>query len=334
VRLDSARYGIPYQLKGVAGTDEMTTPFVVNDLTPRVYKFKIIGARSVSFTAKQNNREVGNAEIVINGVLEGYTPFSKVLDYGTYNVSASYNGYTSKPKKYKVNKNSKNTLLLKIPNKKTVGFNPFDVDFTDREWGIAVNYIHRFFNFKKDGKTTHYNWVGKEGGSNGVQVGITYQPYFGYGQGLSTGLYWQGTFGKTDFDNGTSVEEVTYTESALYFPLQYQFRLPLHRNFSVAVNAGAALTFGLSNKFSNKFGDTNNSYDIGYGYNSQFDTYSPDKFDYSLLIGAAIQYKSLQIEGKYSIGLKNHKVAADGFEDPNPLSYKSSFLSAGISLLF
>lgn len=331
IRLDSARYGIPYQLKGIAGTDEMVTPFVVSDLTPAVYKFKIIGAKSVSFTAKQNNKEVADAEIVINGVTEGYTPFSKVLDYGQYNVQASYNGYT-KSKKIKVNKNTTD-IVLKIPNKKTMGFNPFDVDFNDRQWGLTANYIHRFFNYKKNGKTTHYNWVGEEGGSNGIQIGLSYQPYFGYGQGLSTGLYWQGTFGKTDFNTAYSTEEVTYTESALYFPLQYQFRLPLHRNFSVAVNAGMAITYGLSNKYSKKFGDTNDSYDIGYGYNSEYDTYSPDKFDYSFLLGAAVQYKSMQIEGKYSIGLKNHKIA-ETFDDSGSISYKSSFLSVGLSLLF
>ena len=331
IKLDSARYGIPYQLKGVAGTDEMVTPFIVNDLTPSVYKFKIIGAKQLSFFAKQNNKSIEGAEIVINGAPAGYTPYSTVLDYGEYSVSASYDGYT-KLKKVKVNKNTKD-ILIKIPNHKTVGYNPFDIDYRKREWGLAVNYIHRFFNFKKNGKTTKYNWVGQEGGSNGVQVGITYQPYFGYGQGLATGLYWQGTFGTTDFNTGYGTEEVSYNESALYFPLQYQFRLPLHQNFSIAVNAGAALTLGLSNKFSNSLASTDGSYDIGYGYNSEFGTYSPDKFDYSILIGASIQYKALQIEGKYSIGLKNHSVV-DSFEDSGSLSYKSSFLSAGISLMF
>lgn len=331
VDLPNARYDATYKIHCQSGTDETDVDLQISEFTPAKYNINVIGSKNISFTAKQNNAEVYGAELLINGVPVGYTPHTEYMEYGKYEVSASYNGYT-KSEKVTINKN-KNTVLLKIPNRKHVGFNPFDVDFSKRQWGITAAYIHRFFNYKKDGKSTHYNWVGEEGGSNGIQVGISYQPYFGYGQGLATGIFWQGTFGSTDFNNGYSVEKVSYTESALYVPLQYQFRLPLHTNFSVAVNAGMAITYGIENKFSEDLLDSKESYDIGYGYNSQYDVYSPDKFDYSFLIGFAIQFKAVQLEGKYSLGLKNHKIA-ETFDDSGSISYKSSFLSAGISLLF
>ncbi|MDE7414236.1 MAG: PEGA domain-containing protein [Muribaculaceae bacterium] len=329
--ITDAPYDRKYTIVAKKGNDVVTDNLFIDENTPSTYKVKVIGVRSVTFTAKQNNKEVRGASVTLNGRTDsiGYTPLTKVLDFGTYEVTATYGGY-SKTQKLKVGKKT-NGVTIKIPNRKVITWNPFDTDYKKRQWGISASYVHRFFKYKKDGKTTNYNWVGEEGASNGVQVGLTYQPYFGYGQGLSTGLYYQGTFGKRLFlePGHYAADEVTYQEDALYFPLQYQFRLPLHANTSVGVNIGAAITYGFSNKY--KLTGSDDSVDIGYGYNDRYETYHPDKFDYSLLMGAFFQFKAMQIEVKYSLGLKDHSIMHTQDAD---MSVKSSFMSAGLSLLF
>lgn len=338
VKLEKVPYDRSYLLVGSKGTDKVEDKLFIDANTPTSYILHVVGASSVSFTAKQNNAEVNGAEIVINGKPEGYTPLTKLLPYDTYMVQASYNGYTTS-KKVKVNKGTKD-VMLRIPNKKSTGFNPFDVDYRRRAWGIAVNYISRYYNYKSKGKTKKKNFLGDNGSSTGAQVGIVYQPYFGAGQGLSTGLFYQRTFGGTDKIGTTGgyysdSEEYDFYENALYVPFQYQFRLPLHRNTSIAINAGVALTYGLGHKFTLGEGDSKQTYDVGYEQNDEFDTKCPEKLDYSLLLGAAFQWKALQFEVKYSLGLKDHSKNLTNFDGSNDkFSYKSSFVSAGLSLLF
>ncbi|MBD5212576.1 MAG: PEGA domain-containing protein [Bacteroidales bacterium] len=324
VSLEDAPYEFKYTIIAKRGRDEVTDYLFVDANTPSEYKVKVLGTKTVSFMAKQNNEEVKGATIVVNGQEIGQTPTFKLLDYGKYVVSASYNGYTGE-KKIKVGPNTKD-VLIKIPNRKRVGYHPYDIDYNKRSWGLTAAYVHRFYNYSVNGKATKRNWVGEEGGSNGVQIGITYQPYFGYGQGLSTGVFWQGTFGTAKEIAGG---EVDCQESAIFVPLQYQFRLPLHKNYSIALNVGAAMTYGLSNKFTY---DDKSTLDVGYGHNEEYDTYFPDAFDYSALVGFSIQLRALQIEAKYSIGLKDHKVMHNP-DDSGSISYKSSFFSIGASLL-
>jgi len=322
VTLKDVPYGPTYQIVGTYKEAELPDDITINEDTPEEYMVKVVGSRSISFLAKQYNRTVSGADVTINGRSVGVTPLTRVLEYGTYLVDMAYSGY-HKSKKLTVNKKTKECMIL-IPNKKRVAFNPFRTDYQKRQWGLAFNYINRYYKFKVDGKSKKYNWIGEEGTNHGVQVGIVYQPYFGLGQGLSTGLFWQGTFGKSEEDN-----DVSYMENAIYFPLQYQFRLPLSRNFSVCLNAGAALTYGLSNKWT----VNEEEYDVGYGHNEDYDLYHPERLDYSLLFGVAVQFKALQIEGKYSVGLKDHKIMYTKGEGEEA-SYKSGFLGIGVSLLF
>ncbi len=327
VTIKDAPYDRKYDIEAKSGTDEVKDQLFINGDTPDTYMVHVKGSSSISFTAKQNNQEVAGAELLLNGQRIGSTPFTKVLEFGKYDVSASYGGYTGK-KSFTVKKDTKD-ILIKIPNKKNVGYSPFDVDYRKRCWGIGVNYINRYYKYKVNGKSSKHNWVGEDGGSNGVQFGLTWQPYFGYGQGLNTGLYYQMTFARAEL-----LEETGHVvEGAIYFPLQYQFRLPLHRNFSIAANAGVALTYGVSNKYSVELLSENESIDLGYGENTEYGLTFPDQFDYSLLIGFGLQFKAMQLDFKYSAGLKDHKVLYEPSEG-DKISCKSGSLSLGLSLLF
>lgn len=324
ITLVDVPYEFKYTIEASKGKEAVRDYLFIDANTPSELKVKLLGTRTISFYAKQNNNIVDDAVITVNGQYIGETPVSKLLDFGKYEVRASKYGYTG-VKKVKIGKNTKD-VMIKIPNSKSAGYHPYDIDYNSRAWGIALNYVYKYFNYKKDGRATKYNWIGEEGGSHGFQAGIVYEPYFGYGQGLSTGAFIQGFFGKAhDIDR----DEVDYEEWSIYVPFQYQFRLPLGANYSIALNAGAALSYGFSNKFS--FSDKS-SLDLGYGWNSDYDMYFPDPFDYYITLGAAVQMRAFQIEAKYNIGLKDHKVMHNP-NDSGSLSYKSSAISIGFSLL-
>lgn len=325
ITLKDLPYG-SYTMIGKYREAEVKGTVDINDDTKAVVDINVIGSRSVAFFAKQNSIVQNGASVTINGVYKGTTPYSQILDYGKYRVDMSYMGYT-KSGMLTVNKNT-TEFMLTLPTTKRVAFNPFQIEYQRREWGLDMRYINSYYVLRYKGKSSHYNMWGEEGSDNGVQVGLAYQPYFGYGQGLSTGLYWQGVFGSVDMTDG----KFNYQNHSLYIPLQYQFRLPLHRNFSIFLNAGAQMTVGVSH--TGKFEGDSDSFDLGYGYNDEYEVSSPERFDYGLLFGGGIQIKALQIEGKYMMGLKNHKQMLTDEDIADGVTYKSGFWGVGLALMF
>ena len=326
--LKDVPYERDYTIIGKYKEQELIDKITINEeLAPEV-KIYVIGSRSVSFTSKQNNQEVKGAQVTINGRDEGQTPMTKVLKYGKYTIGMAYGGYT-KNKTFTVGKNSDN-CMINIPSKKRVSFNPWNVDFQKRQYGLSVNYVNKYYSAKQGGKSKHYNNIGTEGGNDGVQVGISYQPYFKYGQGLSFGVYAQILMDK-EAEIYIENDYRKHTQVDLYIPLQYQFTLPLSRHFSISLNAGAAVSVGVYNGFSMK--DENTSVNLGFGYNEEHGMYLPERVDYSLLFGVGIQMNHFKIEAKLAPGLRNHKLGFDS-ESQSYIEGKSNAFSAGVSFLF
>lgn len=325
--VSNLEYGT-YIVKGFIGSDDNETVVEINDMTPGEVKINVVPSTSISFTATQNNSPVSGAEINLDGIFIGKTPLTQKVDFGSHNVSMSYYGYSAS-KKFKVGKNSDHNVMLKIPNRHRSRHNLFDIDYRRKEWGMAFNYVNRTYKLKGKGyKTQNYNFYLDEGRESGIQMGIAYQGYYGYGQGLSTGLYWQMYFGKAESID----DEPSYFEHSLYLPIQYQFRLPLTENISLFANAGIAMTIGLYNnlKFS---GDDGEGYSMGYGEGSDYDFLFPKAFDCSLLFGGGAQFGVFQLEAKFGQGLVNqsHILEANGIDD---MTLKSSFWLVGCSFLF
>lgn len=290
--LKNLRYDQPYTIEAYNDEGRISEKIVINDdLAPKMI-FKVNGSRNVSFTAKQNNSTVYGAQVSVNGRFIGTTPCDPRLDYGDYSVQMSYNGFT-RSGNLKVGPKT-NSYSLKIPTTKHATFNPFDVDYIQREWGLGFQYIYEF--------------EPRDVADHGVLAGITYQPYFGYGQGLSTGLYYKGIF-----NSHKANEDEPSVKSGIFVPIQYQFRLPLARNFSVAINAGTGLTFNLHGEGS---------------WESDDFSIKPNRFDCSFLVGVAIQYRSMQFEGKYSKNLIGVDIDNIGEK------FKSRMYIAGITFLF
>lgn len=338
---------IPYGGYTITGTtkegfkDQQT--LTINDLTNSIHIIDIVGSRNITFSAMQNNITV-SASLNINGKDAGVTPSEHTLQFGTYHVDMSYNGY-QKSEKLKVNANSDPFFQLKLPNRRNSGHNPFSIDYNKRAWGIAVNYVQRSYKLRytngdgSKGSATITNLPSEDCKTmNGVQAGIVYQPYFGYGQGLSTGIFWQAFFQGAVTDGGTPDNLYDCYRNQLHYmwvPFEYQFRLPLMKDMSLAINAGVAWEIGISNniKFRN---DEAESESLGFG-NSE-EACQPSRNAFYFIAGLAFQYKALQVEGKLIRGLTNNKDMIDMYSFDGGagegVSCKASGWSVGISLLF
>lgn len=328
-KIDVAKldYGT-YMVKGYLGADDNETVVEINDRTPRQVTVKVVPSSAISFTATQNNYPVSGVEINLDGVLIGKTPMTHKVDYGSHFVNMSWGGYNAS-KRFNVGRNTNTNVSVKLPNRHHTRHNIFDIDYKRREWGMSFNYINRTYTFKQKGeRPSNYNFYLNDGRENGIQMGVTYQGYYGYGQGINTGIYWQMFW--ADATNDSS-DAPYYFEHALYIPIQYQFRLPLSSKFSLFANAGIGMTFGLHNEL--HFHGEEGSYSLGYGYNEDYDMVFPKEFDCSLLFGGGIQFSVLQIEAKYSKGLINQNQILER-NDIYEGTMKSSSWQVGLSIMF
>lgn len=316
-----------YIINGKVGNIEINNAYSVNASSVYPVTVDVVPTKTITFKANRNNLPVQGASVNINGKTYGVTPLDVPLTYGKYDVQMVYSG-VSKSSTIKVNDNTRPEFELKLPSRQSRAYNPFNTYYHRRAWGINFAYVNKIYKFKVNGQSKNYDIWGQEKAMNGVQAGITYQPYFGYGQGLSTGLYWQGFFGTVDFEDD---ETGDYQEHNIYIPLQYQFRLPLGENFSIALNGGIAATFGISNTIKIE----TESFDIGFGINDEYDVYMPEPIQWSIPLGIALQYKAMQLEAKYSIALTDNKdLYIPDPEGEMKMSYKASTWSVGISFLF
>ncbi len=167
---------------------------------------------------------------------------------------------------------------------------------------------------------------------NGVQAGIIFQPYFGYGQGLSMGVYWQGFFTKLNTADQSGINGDMHS---LWIPFEYQFRLPLAANFSIALNGGVAYELGITNNLDFGDGDTSDSYDIGFNkVDTTYDLGTPSRNSFSWLAGVAIQYKAIQLEAKLVREITDNKYLKHNISGESEAKCKAHSWTVGLSFLF
>lgn len=310
-----------YTVTGYLSGDRAEEKITIDDSTPAITTINVIPSKRITFEAFQNNQRV-NADINIDGIHVGRTfdqANVKPVQYGNHEVSLTYN-YYNKSQKIKVGRNTQDVYVIKLPNRLRRKWNPFDTDYNAREWGMYIGYVNRHYKFKEGSSQWSENFWGEEKHEHGMLMGVVWQPYFGYGQGLNTGLYWQMVVGDVPDDDGD------YYEHTLAIPLQYQFRLPLAEDFSLFLNAGMQFNFGVYHEVS--YGE-NDSYEYGYG-----DDF-PKAFDCGLLYGGGFQYKAIQLEFKMYRGFTNHNnIYAEYVWDPDDYSVKNRTWSVGLSFLF
>ena len=179
------------------------------------------------------------------------------------------------------------------------GFNPFEIDYRKREYGIAVSFIQKWYKITYEGNSINSDYWLDEHKMSGLRMGIPIQPVFGYGIGINTGLYCDMVFSFNDEQEGMAGEEIMLTDVSLYMPVHLLYRLPLSENFSVFLNGGIGLDLGLVQTLSaNGYEDLN----LEYGEDGM-----QNRFNVAGEFGGGIQFKAFQLSAGYSIGLTNNK---------------------------
>lgn len=278
------------------------------NVTPMLksYEVKVFKSKVVDFYAMYNNSRISGASLYINNQLRGETPVSLDLPYGSYKVRMSYFGEDKKGK-LEVNETSRSDYSLVIPMKHR-GFNPFEIDYRKREYGIAFSFIQKWYKIKYQGNSQDCDFWLDEHKMSGLRIGVPIQLMFGYGFGINTGLYCDIVFSSTDELQGMEGETINLTDVSLYMPVHLLYRLPLSENFSIFLNGGVGLDLGLVQTL------TAEGYDdaeLEYG-----DDGMQNRFNVAGEFGGGIQFKALQVSAGYSIGLTDNKsfVGIDGYK--------------------
>lgn len=260
----------------------------------------IVKRMMIEFRARQNNRDVSGAQVHLSGLGRraaefqneyiGNTPMSYELPYGEYDVWMMYGG-RQKSGTLKVNDNKKDPIYrLDIPAKVHSRFNPFGIDYHKRTAGFTMAWVQKWYSWREGGNSMSGNYFGQEKHMHGFQVGVPIQPYFGYGLGLNTGLYFEGYFCS---DSGMDL-----TELCLYMPVDLMIRIPLGEEFSVFLNGGIGIDWSMGITLKEEGYE---DYDVDYSGEG-----APRHFNFSAEVGGGLQYKALQVSAQYQIGLTNN----------------------------
>jgi hypothetical protein len=113
------------------------------------------------------------------------------------------------------------------------------------EHGLVVGYISKQWEWKSD---TYIDKSDMWGGNSvsGLRLGYTYQPSFGYGFGIATGLNFDTYLSLSDemYDDYGSYD-MTFEEMSINIPAHLEYRLHFAENFSMFFEFGPSLDIGL-----------------------------------------------------------------------------------------
>lgn len=336
--LQELPFGVYNVTANLDGKQVFNENITVDQYTNDVVDISVVKKKSVNFMAYQNNRELKGATVSIKGEGDvGYTPITREMEYGTYSITMSSGGQ-HKNGKLKVNDNSSALYSLVLPNPSHYRsrWNPFDTDYNKRSWGFSFGYVNKqyVYTIKNGGVSDRFkynNWLEEDKMMHGIQMGIVYQPYFGYGQGLITGLFWQYFIGTVP--DYAADDSPTDNEHNLMVPLLYQFRLPLAEDFSLYVCGGLEMVLGLSHSASWS-GDSDSDVQLGFGTNEDYGFLFPKQFQLYAPVGGGLQFKALQLEFKYAWGLTDNPHIYEGINDDFKQSFKGRMMEATIHFVF
>lgn len=273
----------------------------------------IVKTKTIDFYSLQNNSDFSGASVYIGNELIGTTPVSHELAYGKYDVKMSYYGREKKGS-LTVDDKTPTTYRLTLPNAGHSRFNPFGIDYHKRTGGFSMAWVQKWYSWSLDGSSESGNYFGADSHMQGFQIGIPVQPYFGYGLGLNTGLYFEGYF--------CSEEGMDLTELCLYMPIDLMIRIPLGEEFSVFLNGGIGIDWSMGMTLKE---DGYEDYDIDYG-----EAGAPRHFNFSAEVGGGLQYKALQLSAQYQMGLTDNPLMTTMDE----VSVKMRKLAIQLSFMF
>jgi hypothetical protein len=162
--------------------------------------------------------------------------------------------------------------------------------------GLSFGYVNKpLINYE-----SFYNFSGMEGGSIGFRI----EPLFKYGFGLNTGIFYE--YYPAQYNDGNS-------KMAINIPLNIEYRLNFHKNFSMFFSGGASVDYNIN--ASADFNFSGNVESIPYLGN-----FDKNRFVPYLEYGGGIRIKKVQ----FNTGLNYFVDVQDDFTIYNKIYYSFS----------
>ena len=240
-------------------------------------------------------------------------------------VDANY-GYSSRTDYFKISAGNK-TVQVNISQSGSSSSSssasysryrrPFNSRKDDYDWGFSAGYIQKQWNYdgEKMGIFDDDKFL------QGLQAGIRYNPQFGLGFGMNTGLFYEYCWAKSEdqYDDYGSYH-YTYEEHGLYMPLDFKYTLNFSEDFQLSLYGGIGFNYVLSgNVYIRDDGET-------YGSENMFSDHEGMKrFNTMFEYGAAIRISAFQIDFTMAQGLTNWSHdSGNKIKQGRPLSISAS----------
>ena len=282
---------------------------------PNTINLTVVKHKPVQIAAVQAGRNI-TAQVHIDDQIVGLTPHTADIAYGTHQLIVSY-GSKSKEKRIKVNDGSPTYYRFKFSTRNNFTW-PWEKEYKVRPVGLSVGFVKKEYRITSDESDGHYSFSSDFWGEGsfipGIQAGILIQPQFKYGFGLSTGLfyeyYWDKSNDATD-EYGTFYSK--FQEHSLYLPIKLEYRLVLAENFSLFVNGGISMDIGMAGSVGQfDEGESEPFYQDDHIYASDDWPAAPKRFNFSYEFGGGLQVYGVQLSFFVAKGLLDHS-RQDGF---------------------
>ena len=315
-----------------AGSVKLSEEIVVTDVN-NLFQYDVRERKTVRFVSIPSG-----ATLSIDGKVEGETPLSLELPYGSCMVRAVVGPGQETSKYVVIGDNTPAEIDLGVI---TSVLDEAEEDLSRRRastitsprstkssalspFGAGVALVRKSFVTKGEGEKITENgaWGPGEGSDwmTGVQVGAFFQPDFGYGLGLYTGLYYE--LYSSSCDSYDSYDK--FTEHCLYIPVHVLYSLPAGRSVAFRFHGGFGVNYVLSGVYKDSDGEYDN---CSPSYGS--DLY-PKKLNLTLELGVGVRLGPIQLNAQYGMGLIDQGMYAS-YED---YSTKENRMTFGVSFKF
>jgi len=199
-----------------------------------------------------------------------------------------------------------NNSFLKVEKSELNSLSNSIGTYPDKEkYGIHFGFQNKQWICKNAGSSKKYGFWTDSEILNGGRIGLSYQPQFGKGLGISTGLFYEYFYSKSSDYYYSSMRNDFYKEHTISIPAHVQFRLHLKPRLSCFVYTGLSLDYGLSAsvKAIEKGSNIIKSY---YPNIYNIDEWGNEKrFNTSVDLGGGIRIGFVQFDAGLSRGLIN-----------------------------
>ena len=196
-------------------------------------------------------------------------------------------------------------------------YNMFNEPYWDeRWWGFSIGYVQKHWLYRPKPKfISDYGDVeeiygvfadeGEAQAAHGIQIGIRYEPEFGHGFGLNTGLFYEfyTDHSMNYYDNAGYEFKTVWEEHSLNIPMHLEFRANFDEAFQLFAYGGGSVDLGLSSTMGNYY------YYYEDFISDKVNVYGRDvemtRFNASWEAGFGVRFNSIQLQCQMSRGLIN-----------------------------